>query len=118
MRFSAISAACWRFAPDRKASELPSRVNSVSLLANKWVLYHKNGLKSSEIVKNLQDSAPATRDKRLQTQDLRLKTQDSRLKTQDLRHPEGYHVIASGVKLEEERLRISLAGCAAKYRLR
>ncbi len=31
------SAAGWRFTPAREASELPSRANSVSLLANRWI---------------------------------------------------------------------------------
>jgi hypothetical protein len=35
-----------RLTPDRKTSELPSRVNSVGLLTNWWVLYHIFGKKS------------------------------------------------------------------------
>ncbi len=54
--------ACWRVAPDRKASELPSRVNSVSLLANRGVLYHKVCLISNELLKNVRDTALTTGD--------------------------------------------------------
>ena len=50
------TAAYWRVAPDRKAGELTSRVNSFSLLANRWVLYHKTGQISRQFVKNVRET--------------------------------------------------------------
>ena len=51
----------------------------------KFALYHKTGLKSSEILKNVRETVLETRDKRQKAEDRRQKTENRKQKTEDRR---------------------------------